>query len=47
MAGRGAGEYAEEAKLKKQEKAETSKFVEDLHLVFDALFDLIFPDLLN
>lgn len=43
----GGGQGSMQRKLKKQEKAETSKLVEDLHLVFNALFHLIFPDLLN
>lgn len=43
---RGGG-CAEEAKLKKQEKGETSKFTEDLHLVFNGFFHLIFHDSLN
>ena len=34
----------EEAKLKKQEKAETSQFIEDLHLVFNGFFHFISPD---
>lgn len=43
----GAGRGSEEAKLKKQEKAETSKFIEDLHHGFKGFFHLIFPDFLN
>lgn len=34
----------EEAKLKKQEKAETSQFMEDLHLVFNGFFHFISLD---
>lgn len=41
--GRGGGGI-EEAKLKKQEEAETSQFMEDLHLVFNGLFPFISLD---
>lgn len=43
MVGGGVG-GTEEAKLKKQEKAETSQFIEDLHLVFNGFFHFISPD---
>lgn len=43
MAGGGGGGI-EEAKLKKQEEAETSQFMEDLHLVFNGLFPFISLD---
>ena len=43
----GVGGGTEEAKLKKQEKAETSQFIEDLHLVFNGFFHFISPDFLK